>query len=160
ENATTTLIDCASFQVSAATKLHLCKVAMPEFTLPELQGRRLDQITRTPNHDAFGLAVLIFNLLFMVRDPFAGHYLSPGFMRIEQAILEFRFAYSKRTRETSMEPPPNVPLLPDIPVPLADAFERAFGQAGVDGARPTAADWINLLQHAESQISRCTQNAG
>jgi len=159
DDATVTLIDCDSFQVSSNGKLFHCKVGVSEFTPPELQGKRLDQIVRTTNHDSFGLAVLLFSLLFMGRHPFAGKYLGKGDMPMETAITQFRFAYSARKSETKMEPPPNVPLLTDIPQNLANAFEIAFGPPGVSVGRPTPANWIELLEAAEKQIVLCRNNA-
>jgi DNA-binding helix-hairpin-helix protein with protein kinase domain len=159
DDATVTLIDCDSFQVSSNGKLFHCKVGVSEFTPPELQGKRLDQIVRTTNHDSFGLAVLLFSLLFMGRHPFAGKYLGKGDMPMETAITQFRFAYSARKGETKMEPPPNVPLLTDIPQNLANAFEIAFGPPGVSVGRPTPANWIELLESAEKKMVRCGNNA-
>jgi DNA-binding helix-hairpin-helix protein with protein kinase domain len=85
DNAIAVLIDCDSFQVTVGQNTFICKVGVPDFTPPELQGRRLDQFARTPNHDAFGLAVVIFNLLFMGRHPFAGCFLGRGEMPLETA---------------------------------------------------------------------------
>ncbi len=160
DNAMTTLIDCDSFQVRSAGKLFLCKVAVPEFTPPELSGKRLDQTARTSNHDSFGLAVLIFHLLFMGRHPFAGRFLGKGDMPVERAIKEFRFAYSSRTKETQMEPPPNVPVLTDVPKSLADAFELSFGQVGVGSGRPKAANWVDLLESVEKELVPCKKGNG
>ena len=42
---------------------YACPVAKPEYTPPELQGKHLSSIVRTPEQDAFGLGVLIFQLL-------------------------------------------------------------------------------------------------
>jgi DNA-binding helix-hairpin-helix protein with protein kinase domain len=158
-NATATLIDCDSFQVQAAGKTFLCKVGVSEFTPPELQNKRLDQLCRTVNHDGFGLAIIIFNLLFMGRHPFAGKFLGRGEMLIEQAIAQYRFAYSSRKSETRMEPPPGVPLLDDMPKEIADAFEMAFGPVGTTIGRPGAADWVRLIEGAERQIVTCESNA-
>jgi DNA-binding helix-hairpin-helix protein with protein kinase domain len=155
EDSTATLIDCDSFQFAQGGKLFRCKVGVPEFTPPELQGKRLDQITRTPEHDSFGIAVLIFNLLFMGRHPFAGKFLGRGDMPMGKAIAEFRFAYSSRVRETQMSPPPNVPLLSDIPGELADALEIAFGPVGVSRGRPTLAKWVELLERSRASIVSC-----
>ncbi|MEN0111045.1 MAG: hypothetical protein AAF805_10005, partial [Planctomycetota bacterium] len=57
-------IDCDSFQVKQRGHTFRCPVGTPHFTPPELQAVRLADVDRTPNHDAFGLAVLIFHLLF------------------------------------------------------------------------------------------------
>jgi DNA-binding helix-hairpin-helix protein with protein kinase domain len=154
-NSVATLIDCDSFQVQVGGKAFLCKVGVPDFTPPELQGKRFDQFIRTPNHDAFGLAVVLFNLLFMGRHPFAGRFLGRGDMPLERGIAEYRFAYSARRNETQSEPPPNVPLLADIPPNLAKAFEIAFGQVGTSQSRPKAADWVTLLKQAEGEVIRC-----
>lgn len=159
QDATVMLIDSDSFQVSHAGKMYPCKVGVPEFTPPELQGQRLDQVVRTQNHDAFGLAVLAFYTLMMGRHPYAGRFSGPGDMPLERAITEYRFAYSARRAATGMDPPPDVPTLGDLPMPLADAFERAFGPAGAH-ARPTAAEWASLSHKSEAELVACRQNAG
>jgi DNA-binding helix-hairpin-helix protein with protein kinase domain len=159
DNAIAVLIDCDSFQVTVGPKTFICKVGVPDFTPPELQGQRLDQFARTPNHDAFGLAVVIFNLLFMGRHPFAGRFLGRGDIPpLETAIAQYRFAYSSRKHETQTEPPPNVPVLSDVPQEMANAFETAFGQLGVAKARPTALDWVNILKRSQREIKQCTSS--
>jgi DNA-binding helix-hairpin-helix protein with protein kinase domain len=158
ENALATLIDCDSFQVQVAGKTFLCKVGVPDFTPPELQGKRFDQILRTTNHDAFGLAVVLFNLLFMGRHPFAGRFLGRGDMPLETAIAQYQFAYSARKNETRTEPPPSVPLLADIPQELAAAFEISFGQLGVSSGRPRAAEWAGILKRAEGEVIQCAES--
>jgi DNA-binding helix-hairpin-helix protein with protein kinase domain len=71
------------------------------------------------------------------------------------AIAEYRFAYSARVHETRMEPPPDVPLLSDLPKALSDAFETSFGQIGASRCRPTAAEWVSLLERAEQEVVTC-----
>lgn len=156
DRATTTLIDADSFQIVDGAMQYLCKVAVPEYTPPELQGAQLDQVLRTSNHDAFGLAVVIFQLLWMGRHPFSGRY-ARGEIQIEQAIAQHRFAYS-RQRSTDMQPPPAVPGLADFPKPIGDAFETAFGPAGRQ-QRPTAAQWIALLSELETSLKKCGRNS-
>jgi DNA-binding helix-hairpin-helix protein with protein kinase domain len=70
QRATAALIDCDSFQITDGAHVFRCPVEVPEFTPPELQGSAFDSQTRTAQHDAFGLAVLIFYLLFLGRHPF------------------------------------------------------------------------------------------
>lgn len=156
--ATTTLIDSDSFQITTPARTFLCQVGVPEFTPPELQGKRFDRIKRTPNHDAFGLAVLIFQLLFMGRHPFLGRFTGTGEMPPQRAIVEFRFAYSQHTTTTKMEPPPNAPLLNDFPEYISNAFEKSFGREGVNGSRPTAAEWVSLLERLRSELTICASN--
>jgi DNA-binding helix-hairpin-helix protein with protein kinase domain len=156
--ATSVLIDSDSFQVTSPHKRFLCQVGKPEYTPPELCGVRLDQVTRTPNHDNFGLAVLIFQLLFMGKHPFAGRFSGTGDMPIERSIAEYRFAYSSQSAITKMQPPPAAPLLTDFPPALAQAFEMAFGRSGLSG-RPTAATWITSLQDLESELIQCDSDS-
>ena len=159
DDATVVLIDTDSFQFSYGGRLYGCKVGVPEFTPPELQGKDLSSIVRTANHDDFGLAILIFCTLMMGRHPFAGSYLGQGDMPMDRAIAEYRFAYSSRRGSTLMEAPPNVPTLADLPLSLADAFERAFGPGGSAGPRVSASEWATLLDRAEGEIIPCTSSA-
>jgi DNA-binding helix-hairpin-helix protein with protein kinase domain len=153
DKATVTLIDSDSFQVAAAGKNFLCHVGTPDYTPPELQGAKFDQVRRNINHDNFGLAVLIFQLLCMGRHPYSGRYMGKGDMPLERAIKEFRFAYSQQPFE--MQPPPAAPLLTDFPDYIAKAFEAAFGREGLQG-RPSAEDWVMLLGSLESELERCS----
>src|SRR5262249_34504113 len=67
---TVCLIDCDSFQVQAGGRVFPCEVGVAEYTPPELQGRSFAGVVRTVNHDCFGLAVLVFQLLFVGRHPY------------------------------------------------------------------------------------------
>src|SRR3984957_19577309 len=153
--ATSTVIDSDSFQVIAANNKYLCQVGTPEYTPPELQGARFDRVVRTPNHDNFGLAVLVFQILFMGRHPFSGRYQGSGDMPLERAIGEYRFAYSAQSSATKMQPPPGAPLLTDFPPYIGEAFEIAFGQQG-QNLRSTAAEWASLLANLETYLIQCT----
>jgi DNA-binding helix-hairpin-helix protein with protein kinase domain len=157
EKATITLIDSDSFQVAAAGRSFLCQVGTPEYTPPELQNSRFDHVNRTSNHDNFGLAILIFQLLFMGRHPYSGRFRGQGDMPLERAIAELRFAYSM-SKTTAMEPPPNAPLLSDFPDYIAEGFELAFGPPGVQ-ERPKPEKWIELLNRLEKDVQRCSTNS-
>lgn len=152
DKAIAALIDADSFQISDGSSQHLCRVGVKEYTPPELHGQPLDRVQRSENHDAFGLAIVMFQLLFMGRHPFVGRY-SHGEMPIEKAIAEHRFAYSLK-RQVGMTPPPGAVTLSDFPPPIAAAFEAAFSGAGA-GPRPTAKQWVTLLGMLEGQLKRC-----
>jgi DNA-binding helix-hairpin-helix protein with protein kinase domain len=155
-----TVIDSDSFQYRRDGQLYPCLVGKAEYTPPELQGQHLSKITRTVNHDAFGLAVLIFEILFMGRHPFSGTFKGAGDqLPISKAIQEGRFAYSTQKSLTQMEPPPHVPLLADIPREAAEAFQRAFGSPAMKSPiRPTPADWMLLLDGMGKSIKECEAN--
>jgi DNA-binding helix-hairpin-helix protein with protein kinase domain len=156
--ATSTLIDSDSFQVIASNNKFLCQVGTPEYTPPELQGVRFDRVARTSNHDNFGLAVLVFQILFMGRHPFSGIYQSQGDMPLERAICEDRFAYSTQPATTKMKPPPGAPLLADFPAYIGQAFEKAFGRAGRT-LRPSASEWVSLLNMLEGELAECAADS-
>ena len=152
----TNFIDCDSFQVTSNGRVYVCEVGVPTYTPPELQNRPFRSIQRNQNHDSFGLAVLLFHLLFMGRHPFAGRYSGRGEMPIERAISECRFPFGQRAQQVQMSPPPNTLTLGQIPSPLAQAFERAFSIDAANGAsRPSALDWLERLVTAKTELSRC-----
>ena len=156
--ATVALIDCDSFQVRDGGRLFLCNVGVGPYVPPELQGGSL-HVERTPNHDAFGLAVLIFQLLFLGRHPFSGKFLGAGDLPIEKAIRELRFAYGAAAAGRLMQPPPATPPLAIASPAAAALFERAFAAAGDgDGGRPAAAEWIEPLVRLGYELSACGFN--
>src|SRR5205814_5083167 len=119
------LIDCDSFEITDGKTVFPCMVGVPTYTPPELQGQSFQGVRRTQQHDAFGLAVLVFHLLFLGRHPFAGIYKGGSAdLTIEQAITEFRFAYLPDHSSTRLEPPPSAPRLSDMPTELAELFLR------------------------------------
>jgi DNA-binding helix-hairpin-helix protein with protein kinase domain len=145
DQALVKLIDCDSVQITAGGRTFLCGVGVSTHTPPELQGGSL-RVLRTPDHDLFGLAVLLFQLLFMGRHPFSGRYLGPGDLALERAIKEFRFAYGASAQARQMLPPPHAPDLSLVTPDVAPLFERAFAPEGAQkDRRPSAAEWVSAL---------------
>ncbi|WP_222027778.1 helix-hairpin-helix domain-containing protein [Rhizobium laguerreae] len=154
DSATVALIDADSFQFIHNGERHLCVVGVPEYTPPELQGKSLKDIVRTKDHDAFGLAVCIFQILCMDRHPFSGRFRA-GDMPLEKAISEFRFVYSGRN--TGMEPPPGSVNLSDFPPYVRMNFEEAFAPDHV-GKRPNPEMWVKSLEELEQSLRPCSKN--
>jgi DNA-binding helix-hairpin-helix protein with protein kinase domain len=149
-------IDCDSFQIATDAKLFGCPVGTPHFTPPELQSVTLSQVARTPQHDAFGLAILIFHLLFVGRHPFAGRFRGEGDMHIERAIAERRFAFSHRNDETQFDPPPASLNLADLPPSMGQMFERAFRTSpGSGDQRPSPREWVLALEDLLKKRKEC-----
>jgi DNA-binding helix-hairpin-helix protein with protein kinase domain len=153
--ATVVLIDADSFQVSHNGQIHRCEVGVLEYTPPELQGKSLDTV-RTSDHDGFGLAVCLFQLLCLDRHPFSGRFSGRGDMPLETAIKEYRFAYSV-SRVTGMTPPPGSVRLEDLTPRIAQLFETAFSPSGV-ARRPSAAMWCEALGELEAALRVCSRN--
>ena len=154
--ATVKVIDCDSFQVNFSGKVFPCEVGVGHFIPPELQNRPLDRVERFQDHDNFGLALLIFHLLFMGRHPFVGISRS-GDMSIEQAISEYRFAYGNQAKNLGLEQPPNTLPLKTVSYPISDLFEQAFGSSHKQKGRPTAKKWVDALETLEKELRSCQQ---
>lgn len=150
QRATVTLIDADSFQVDG----HRCRVGMPEYTPPELQNTRFGDVDRTADHDAFGLAVMIFQLLALGRHPYAG-VRSLRAMPLETAITQGRFAYSL-IREVGSKPPTAALSLQNLPLGARTLLEQAFALRM--GPRPSAAEWVGELTLLEAGLVRCRSN--
>lgn len=155
QDATVALIDADSFQFSLNGKSYPCVVGMPDFTPPELHGKKLASVQHTVEHDNFGLAVAIFHLLFMGRHPYAGRYKGPD-ISMSEAIAQNRFAFSlTRQAETQTTPPPGALTLEMFPEAVSRAFENAFGL--IPSARPGALDWIRALNCLEGLLNCCSR---
>lgn len=159
QNATTKLIDCDSFQVSSNGHRFLCEVGVAHFTPPELQGRSFNGVVRTLDHDRFGLAVLIFHVLFMGRHPFVGIFHGRGDMPVERAIQQTRFAFGADAAEQQMSPPPHALTLQHVTPQVAALFVRSFGAHGSRG-RPGPGEWIEALDRLRQGLRRCSSHPG
>ena len=153
-DGTVMLIDCDSFQVGDGTNVFTCDVGVPLFTAPEIHGHTFRGMVRTTNHDRFGLAVLLFHLLYMGRHPFAGRYLGKGDMPIEKAVAEYRFAYGPDRFVTQMERPPGTIPLETMGGVISFLFIRAFGPVDSNG-RPEAKMWVEALEKLKNSLRVC-----
>ena len=147
QSGTVTLIDADSVQVGT----HRCRVGMPEYTPPELQNMPFGIIDRTCDHDAFGLAVMVFQVIALGRHPYSGVVRGRP-VQLAQAIVQGRFAYSL-LRTVSATPPPGALRLDELPRAIRLLFERAFAERL--GPRPTAAEWVAALHVVASNLTPC-----
>ncbi|MEX5302635.1 protein kinase domain-containing protein [Kocuria sabuli] len=158
-DGTVRLIDVDSFQVPVSgSRPLLCTVAVPMFLPPELHGAPLDKTVRTPNHDAFGLAVMIFHLLALGRHPYVGRFLGSGDMPVDKAVAENRFAYGAKAAQYQMAKPPNAIGLSVLPPEVAALFEAAFADSRTNPSRPTAVQWLDALTRLQKELTRCSQS--
>lgn len=153
------LIDTDSFQINAHGMTHLCKVGVAHFTPPELQGvAAFDRVPRTSNHDNFGLALLIFHLLFGGRHPYSGVPLrNDAGEALEKDIQAFRYAYAPDRQQRGFNPPPKSIPISIIPDPIQAMFTLAFTENGAKGSRsrPAAQQWVTALDGLRGQLKRC-----
>jgi uncharacterized protein (TIGR03067 family) len=157
--ALVTLVDTDSFQVPAADRIYRCRVGTPEYTPPELQGARFAEVNRGPEHDAFGLAVLIFQLLMQGTHPFAGLYTGAGEPpSIPRRIVAGHWPYSQ-TQLVPFQPSPHAPSWSVLPPPVQILMRRCFEDGHARPLdRPTALQWQRALQEAEEALALCRTN--
>jgi DNA-binding helix-hairpin-helix protein with protein kinase domain len=149
QNGTVKVIDCDSFQVAGVP----CPVGTPLFTPPELQGAHFAHTPRTPHHDAFGVSVLIFQLLMLGVHPFSGHHLHAAADQSIEANITRRAAYgSALLRLPAVAPPPHL-----LPPALLGLFRRAFSDPEPT-ARPTCLEWVQALDAQLGALVRCPAN--
>ena len=157
-DATVHLIDSDSFQVRGTNQVFRSLVGVPEFTSPELQNVRFDSQDRSPNHDAFGLAVLIFQLLMCGRHPFAGVPLTAAAGDDMGAdIRASRYAYAHDSHIRGLTAPPTAPPLSLLPDELQAMFYQAFTEDG-KRLRPKAKQWVAGLDRTRRALHKCQQN--
>lgn len=142
DRALVTLVDTDSFQIKESKRsIYHCVVGKAKYTPPELQGVSLFSVNRRREHDYFGLAVLIFQLLMQGYHPFSGVLpadLSVGRVDV-YAIKEGLFPYQQNKKLSGIQTPPNAPPFTHLDPGLQALFIRCF----VDGhknpsQRPTA----------------------
>ncbi len=144
------LVDCDSFQIAFEGRTYLTGVGVVDYTPPELQGADFRSVVRTENHDRFGLAVLLFKLVFMGRHPFSGG--ATGDMAA--AIAACNYDYPEVAQRLKH-------LLPLAAVPgsLRALFEQAFGDPEEQGDRPDAATWAAELDAMATTLEPCAIDA-
>ncbi|HPG40586.1 MAG TPA: protein kinase [bacterium] len=159
DDARVKLIDCDSYQIpSTDNKYFICKVGVVHYTPPELQGKNLTSLIRNTNHDLFGLAVLIFQLLFMGRHPFAGFSSNNTINSLDngELIRHYLYAFSRNAPSLGIQPPPCSIPISLIPKTLAELFEIAFSKSSSENkSRPTEQYWISELNKLLNTIVTC-----
>ena len=161
DRALVTLVDTDSFQVPDPDKgqVYRCRVGKPEFTPPELQGRSFAQMDRQPEHDLFGMGVVLFQLLMEGTHPFAGTFTSPGDPPpYEKRIASGHFPHGSRPR-VPYRPSPAAPAFAWLHPSIQDLFVRCFQEGHENPAlRPDTQSWQGALETLEKSLATCRSN--
>jgi WD40 repeat protein len=156
-----TLVDTDSFQVRdpQSGAIYRCPVGRPEFTPPELQSEYFRDVDRIPEHDLFGLAVLIFLLLMEGTHPFAGIYRNSGDPPLYgERISSGHFTYSVK-QKVPYRPAKASPPFEIVDPLLINLFMQCFEDGYKDPSnRPDAQTWQNALEEAEKNLITCSVN--
>lgn len=160
DSALITLVDTDSFQVvdSHTGRTFRCPVGKPEYTPPELQNLSFAATDRRPEHDRFGLATLLFQLLMEGTHPFAGIYQgSDDPPPYAERIRAGHYPYGSRA--TPYRPVPTAPPLDMLHPAVRQLFTRCFEDGQTHpGARPEARTWLRALLEAEDSLLACDVN--
>ena len=151
------LIDVDSLQVAIGGTTYTCDVGAPNFQPPELlqQSGTFTGLHRTENHDRFGLAVVLFHMLFMGRHPFAVRWTGPGDPpNVAEAIKNNYFAFSAGPSNAHVQQPVGTLDLSAFGDGIAGLFESAFKPQSRN-KRPSASQWISELKSLEGSLVRC-----
>ncbi len=160
DRALVTLVDTDSFQIQAGGRTFRCPVGVADYTPPELHGLKLDTLDRVVEHDRFGLAVLIFQLLMNGVHPFTGAPKDPNFS-VEGTIYQYAirqglFPYQDNP---TLAPPPTAPHFTVLHPELQGLLNRCFIAGHRQPAlRPTTKEWIASLARAEGALVRCQRD--
>jgi DNA-binding helix-hairpin-helix protein with protein kinase domain len=158
--ALVTLLDVDSFQVPGRDRVYRCRVGRPEYTPPELHGVSFADVDRSPEHDAFALAVLIFQLLMQGVHPFAGtcaHGGEPDSIPARIAAGWWPYAWE---RASPIRPSPHAPPWFILPPSVQELLRACFEDAHAEPAlRPGAAHWQHALEEAEQELTTCASNS-
>jgi DNA-binding helix-hairpin-helix protein with protein kinase domain len=155
------VVDTDSFQVLVNATLYHCKVFTPDYTPPEVieeKKRSLIEVKRTPNHDNYGLAILIFQILSMGVHPFSARIKGiPGFdgNAINYNMENEIFPYF--TPLNNILPPKNAMPFGFFPKHVQELFIRAF-EKGAEN-RPSADEWVTNLKLMKETAKKCKKHA-
>lgn len=144
-----TLIDCDSWQVSAAGQTFRCPVAAPDMLAPELQGKELGKISRTLESEHFSLAILLFKALMLGRHP----YDVVGGAGPVENIRKGYFPYGQGGGGIPKGPWFNI--WSHLPFKLKEQLIRTFKEGALDSsARTATTEWIAVLKLYQREIGR------
>lgn len=129
-------VDTDSYQVGRFP----CPVGTVHFTPPELQGKNYGEFLRTPEHEYFAVATLVFMILLPGKPP----YSHQGGESPAENIRNKDFSYPFGNHSTKKAPDgPWRFIWSNLPYKIKQAFYAAFHE---DQRIPTEA-WLKLMQY-------------
>ena len=134
-DATVRLVDADSFPLPPD---FVCRVGTPEYMPADLHGMELGSVRRRSDHDVFALSVLIYQLLFGGRHPFAGYGGRPGANVADNIVKvrRYRLPGRRRTELSAM-------LAGDRGPEAVGLFEQVFSRRSANDA--SASRWAGIL---------------
>ncbi|MEI2578641.1 helix-hairpin-helix domain-containing protein [Scytonema sp. PRP1] len=150
------IIDTDSFQIIDPNtgKVYRSPVASPEYTPHEMFGKDFQVVDRSEVQDRFGLAVIIWLLLFGYH-PFSGKWVGIGDQsNPDERIRNGHWMYGStamiRPGPSSM--PLNI-LHPTLQLYFRQCFDNGHSNPN---SRPSAAAWVKALSSAKENLRNCS----
>lgn len=155
-SARVSLVDTDSFQIRARRtgKIYRCPVGTADYTPSEMVGHKFGTVDLSEFHDRFGLAVIIWQLLFG-EHPFDGQWIGGGeYPPIQKRIKEGHWMYGSRSQ---IKPKKSSPPITILHPQLQQCFRQCFDAGHKNpSARPSAADWKTALDAAIKDLTKCS----
>ncbi|EKD08044.1 protein kinase [Limnospira fusiformis KN01] len=155
-NTYVSIIDTDSFQVTNPrnSKVYRCNVGIEDYTPPEMRGKNFRDCDRHEVHDRFGLAILIWQLLFNDH-PFSGKWNGSGDPPgLGEKIAQGHWVYGKGSK---VKPGLRTISFDVIHPQLQALFRRCFDDGHRNPyARPSASEWQNALEVAINDLKKCS----
>jgi len=141
------LVDTDSYQIGQFP----CPVGTAHFTPPELQDAHFGHVLRTPQHEAFAVATLVFMVLHLGKPPYAQR---GGGSPIENIrTMEFPYPLGGRSRRNAPEGAWRF-IWSNLTYALKEAFFETFDKSCRGEPRRTASDWLSLLHQYAHALDR------
>jgi DNA-binding helix-hairpin-helix protein with protein kinase domain len=143
------LIDCDSYQLVMRGEHYACPVGSADMTPLEHQGQTFAAVRRTPESEAFSLAIMLFKCLMLGRHPYDIVGGSDPVSNLKSGL----FAYGKGNR--------GVPkgkwykIWSHMPFKLKSAFITTFQEGASDPQqRTTLEEWTTLLMLYQRELKK------
>ncbi|MBM4365825.1 MAG: hypothetical protein FJ102_06385 [Deltaproteobacteria bacterium] len=137
------LVDTDSYQFMG----HPCTVGMPPFLAPDLYGKQLDAMLRTPEHEAFAVSTLVFMLMLPGKPP----YSHQGGEDPAKNVKAGKFPYAVGDRKGKAVPEgPWRFQWSHLPRYMKEELDGVF----TDGKPLGAAAWLDILVRYRNDLAR------
>lgn len=133
------IVDCDSFQVEGFP----CPVGTVNFSAPEIQGKNFGEFLRTPDHELFAVATLLFMIFFPGKSPYSHTGGADGAANIR----EMEFPYTRDVNSRVRKAPAGVWTFcwSHLSKGLKDSFTRSFDRKHLGEPRLSLREWRDML---------------
>jgi serine/threonine protein kinase len=142
-------IDCDSW--GRGTRFP-CLVGTPDWTAPEIQGPAFTTTPRTPLTDAFGCAVIVWQLLHEGFHPCFGCWAGAGNAPSLPECIR-RGVFPAARPSAGWQPVPSVPPFANLPQRVQDLCLRVFGPVD-PSSRPSPEEWADALEACRTKFAK------